>query len=74
MEGLTGGRERHPPGRPGQQPRSDAGLELLELSAQHLLGDVQPTSGPGEAQLFSEHDVPVQQLDAHVQPQAIHKR
>ena len=53
-QGAPGIGQRDAAGGPVEQGRANAVLELAELGAQRLLGDVQPPGGTGEVQLVGE--------------------
>lgn len=69
-ERLARRRQRHAPDASVQQPGADSPFELPDLGAEHLLGNVHPARGGGEALRFGDRDeVPqVPQLDVHRPP------
>jgi hypothetical protein len=66
-QGASGVGERDGARGPVEQGRPDAVLELAELGAQRLLGDVQPPGGTSEVQLIGENleGLEVAELDIH---------
>ena len=67
QEAGARGRDRRPAAAPLQQLDAEDALELLDLGAQHLLGDVHAAGGRGEAAFLRDRDevTQVPDLDAH---------